>query len=134
VRLAVENLAGGYFATGADLSKLQRNVQHESLGVTWDPNNAAAAGEKSFPDGYKLLDAARIFHVHLRDFKHMPDGTVEWTAVGAGEFDNLNQIRSLLKKGYKGAFNLETHFRIPEGKAAATRISLNALLEIVKKV
>jgi sugar phosphate isomerase/epimerase len=134
MRLAVENLAGGYFSTGADLAKLQKNVQHDSFGVTWDPNNAAAAGEKSFPDGYKLLDPARIFHVHLRDFKHMPDGKVEWTAVGAGEFDNLSQIRSLLKTGYKGAFNLETHFRIPEGKAAATRISLTALLEIVKKV
>lgn len=134
LRLAVENLMGGYCATGADLAKLQKNVQHESFGVTWDPNNAASAGEKSFPDGYKLLDPARIFHVHLRDFKHMPDGKVEWTAVGAGEFDNLGQMRALLKTGYKGAFNLETHFRIPEGKAAATRISLTALQEIVKKI
>jgi L-ribulose-5-phosphate 3-epimerase len=134
LRLAVENLAGSYFATGADLAQLQKNVQHDSLGVTWDPNNAATAGEKSFPDGYNHLDPARIFHVHLRDFKHMPDGKVEWTPVGAGEFDNLGQIRALIKTGYKGAFNLETHFRIPEGKAAATRISLNALLEIVKKV
>jgi hypothetical protein len=64
----------------------------------------------------------------------MPDGKVEWTADGAGEIDHLGQMRALLKTGYKGAFNLETHFRIPEGKAAASRISLNALLEIVKKI
>lgn len=134
MRLAVENLSGSYFATGADLAKLLKHAQHPSLGVTWDPNNAAVSGEKSYPDGYKQLDTARIFHVHLRDFKHMPDGKVEWTAVGAGEFDNAGQIRSLLKAGYKGAFNLETHFRIPEGKAAATRISLNALLKLVAEI
>jgi len=35
-----------------------------------DPNNAGEAGEQSFPDGYRKLDPARIFHVHLRDYKH----------------------------------------------------------------
>ena len=132
--LAVENLVGSYFETGADSAKLLKNVKEDSFGLTWDPNNAGMAGEKSYPDGYKLLDAQRIFHVHLRDWKHMPDGKVEWTFVGEGEFDNVGQIRSLLKTGYKGNFTLETHAKHPDGKAAATKKSLTALLDVVKRV
>jgi len=105
-----------------------------ALGLTWDPNNAGMAGEVSYPDGFAKLDPARIFHVHLRDWKKGPDGKVDWTFVGEGTFDNVGQIRSLLKTGYKETFTLETHAKHPDGKAAATRKSLTALLEVVKKV
>lgn len=133
-RLAVENLKGGYVQTGADAARLLKAVQHDALGVVWDPNNAAASGEASFPAGYRQLDPARIFHVHLRDFRHKPDGTVEWAPVGAGEFDNVAQIRALRKDGFKGGFTLETHWRSPEGKARATEISLTGLLKAIDKV
>ena len=134
VRLAVENLAGSYVATGADSAKILKAVQDDALGLTWDPNNAAEVGEESFPDGYKLLDPARIYNVHVRDYRHLPDGKFEWTAVGEGEADNVGQIRALFKTGYKGAFTLETHYKSPQGKAHATRTSLTALLKVVEKV
>jgi predicted xylose isomerase-like sugar epimerase len=54
--------------------------------------------------------------------------------VGDGEFDNLGQLRALLKDGYKGTFTLETHYKNPNGKAAATRTSLTALLKIIQQV
>lgn len=133
-RLAVENLKGSYFQNGADSAKILKASRAENLGLTWDPNNAASVGEKSFPDGFRQLDPARIFHVHLRDFKHKPDGSVEWMPVGQGEFDNLGQIRALLKAGYNGAFNLETHWRAPQGKAYSTEVSLKGLLEVIGKV
>lgn len=133
-RLAVENLKGGYVQTGADAARLLKAVPHEALGLVWDPNNAASCGESSFPEGYRKLDPARIFHVHLRDFRHKPDGSVEWAPVGAGEFDNVGQIRALRKAGYKGGFTLETHWRSPEGKARATEISLGGLLKVIEKV
>jgi sugar phosphate isomerase/epimerase len=133
-RLAVENLDGRTVATGADAARMLRAVPADNLGLTWDPNNAGMSGEKAFPDGYRQLDPARIFHVHLRDYRHTPDGKVEWTAVGAGEFDNLGQIRALLKEGYKGAFTLETHWRDPRGKAYSTETSLKALLKVVEQV
>jgi sugar phosphate isomerase/epimerase len=133
-RLAVENLKGGYVQTGADAARLLKAVKHDALGLVWDPNNAASCGETSFPEGYKKLDPARIFHVHLRDFLHKPDGSVEWAPVGAGEFDNVAQIRALRKDGYKGGYTLETHWRSPEGKARATEISLGGLLKVVAKV
>lgn len=133
-KLAVENLKGSYVQTGADAARMLEAVPAGNLGLTWDPNNAASVGEKSFPDGYRKLDPARIFNVHLRDYRHKPDGTVEWAAVGTGEFDNLGQIRALRKDGFRGNFTLETHWRAPEGKAYSTETSLTALLKVIAKV
>ena len=133
-RLALENVGGSYVSTGADSARVLKAISNQSLGLTWDPNNAGSSGEKAFPDGYRLLDPARIFHVHLRDYAHRPDGKVEWRAVGDGEFDNLSQIRALLKSGYKDNFTLETHWQSPKGKAFATRTSLTALLKVIEQV
>lgn len=132
-RLAVENIGGGHVGTGAQAGELLKRVKEDNVGITWDPNNAGEMGEQSFPDGYRKLGPARIFHVHLRDYKHQ-DGKVVWTAVGAGEFDNLGQIRALLKDGYKETFTLETHWRDPKGKMYSTETSLAGLLKVVEKV
>jgi sugar phosphate isomerase/epimerase len=134
MKLAIENLGGSCVSTGAQAAKLLKSVKESSVGLTWDPNNAAQSGEKSFPDGYRLLDPARIYNVHMRDYKHLPDDKVEWAAVGEGEADNVGQIRALLKDGYKGRFTLETHWKSPKGKEFATRTSLTALLKVVEKV
>lgn len=133
-RLAVENVGSSYVWSGAQAAQLLKNVKHDSLGLTWDPNNAGQTGEKSYPDGYKLLDPARIFHVHLRDFRKNDAGKWEWCAVGEGVMDNVGQIRSLLKAGYKESFTLETHYKSPQGKAHASRTSLTELLKVIEKV
>ncbi len=132
-RLAVENIGGGHVWSGVQAGEFLKRVKEDNVGITWDPNNAAESGEQSFPDGYRKLDPARVFHVHLRDYKHR-DGKVVWTAVGEGEFDNLGQIRALLKDGYKETFTLETHWRDPKGKMYSTETSLKALLKVVEKV
>jgi sugar phosphate isomerase/epimerase len=132
-RLAIENIGGGHISTGAQAGELLKHVKEDNIGLTWDPNNAAESGEQSFPDGYRKLDPARIFHVHVRDFKHQ-DGKVVWTAVGAGEFDNLGHIRALIKDGYKGTFTLETHWRDPKGKMYSTETSIKALLQVIERV
>jgi sugar phosphate isomerase/epimerase len=132
-RLAVENIGGGYVSTGAEAAMMFKHVKEDNIGLTWDPNNAGESGEQSFPEGYRKLDPARIFHVHLRDYKHQ-DGKVVWAKVGDGEFDNLGQIRAMLKGGYKGTFTLETHWRDPKGKTYSTEQSLAALLDVIAKV
>ncbi|MFN7935555.1 MAG: sugar phosphate isomerase/epimerase family protein [Bryobacteraceae bacterium] len=132
-RLAIENVGGSFVQTGAEAAELLKHVKEDSIGLTWDPNNAGAVGERSFPDGYKKLDPARIMHVHLRDFRYK-DGKGEWTAVGEGQMDNLGQIRALLKDGYKGSWTLETHYKSPQGKAHASRTSLTALLKVIQSV
>jgi L-ribulose-5-phosphate 3-epimerase len=132
-RLAVENIGGGHVWSGAESAEFLKRVKETNIGLAWDPNNAAESGEQSFPDGYRKLDPARIFHVHLRDYRH-ENGKVVWTAVGAGEFDNLGQIRALLKDGYKGGFTLETHWRDPKGKRYSTETSLQGLLKVIERV
>lgn len=133
-RLALENVGSSYVSTGAQAGELLKHIQDDNVGLTWDPNNAGAYGEQAFPDGYRKLDAARIFHVHLRDYRHTAERRVEWAAVGEGEFDNLGQIRALLKDGYKETFTLETHWRSPKGKAYATETSLKGLLKVIERV
>jgi len=133
-RLALENVGNSYVWTGAQAARLLKAIPDSNFGLTWDPNNAGAAGERSFPDGYKLLDPARIFHVHLRDYRTNAAGKVEWCAVGEGEFDNLGQIRALVKARYKDTFTLETHYKSPLGKAHASRTSLTALLKVIERV
>jgi L-ribulose-5-phosphate 3-epimerase len=132
-RLAVENIGGGHVATGAQAAALLKRVKENNVGLTWDPNNAGESGEQSFPDGYRKLDPARIWHVHLRDYKH-EGGKVVWTAVGRGEFDNLGQITALRKDGYRETFTLETHWRDPKGRMYSTETSLAALLKVIEKV
>lgn len=140
-RLAIETIGGGYVWTAKQAAELLKNVKEENVGITWDPNNAAQEtnAEKPFPEGYAMLDKARIFHVHLRDYKH-EGGKVVWAAVGEGEFDNVAQIRALLKDGYKETFTLETHWRDPKSKGQpdnamrSTEISLAGMLKVVEKV
>jgi L-ribulose-5-phosphate 3-epimerase len=133
-RLAVENIGGGYVSTGAESAMLFKNVKEDNIGLTWDPNNAGESGEQSFPDGYRKLDPARIFHVHLRDYKHQ-DGKVVWARVGDGEFDNLGHLRAMLKNNYQGTFTLETHWRQPgQTKMWCSEQSLKALLDVIAKV
>jgi sugar phosphate isomerase/epimerase len=134
MRLAVENVGSSYVWSGAEAGEMLKAVKEDNFGLTWDPNNAAETGEKSFPDGYKKIDPARIIHVHLRDFKHNAAGKTEWCAVGDGEMDNVGQIRALLKSGYKETFTLETHYKHPQGKAMASRTSLGGLLKVIEKV
>ncbi len=134
MRLAVENVGGSYVATGAQAGEMLKRVKADNFGLTWDPNNAGMSGEKAFPEGYGKLDPARIFHVHLRDYKRDAQGKVEWAAVGEGEFDNLGQIKSLLGAGYRGTFTLETHWKSPQGKAFATDYSLKGLLKVIEKL
>jgi sugar phosphate isomerase/epimerase len=132
-RLAVENVGGSHVLSGAQSGEFLSRVKEDNVGLAWDPNNAAQSGEQSFPDGYRKIDPARIFHVHLRDFKR-ENGKVVWAAVGTGEMDNLGQIRALLKDGYKGSFTLETHWKDPKGPMYATETSLAGLLKVIDKV
>lgn len=131
-RLALENVGQSYVWSGKQAGQMLKQVRESAFGLTWDPNNAAETGERSFPDGYSQLDPARIFHVHLRDFRKNAAGKVEWCAVGEGVMDNLGQLRALRKDGAKCSYTLETHWKSPLGKAHATRASLTALLKVVE--
>ena len=134
LRLALENVGQSYIWSGAEAGALLKHVKADNLGLTWDPNNAAEMGEKPWPEGYRKLDPARIFHVHVRDFRHNAEGKVEWAPVGGGEFDNVSHIQALLKDRYTGTFTLETHWKGPNGKADSSATSLKGLLQVIERV
>ena len=134
-RLAVENVAGSYVATAAQSADLLRAVRSPALGLTWDPNNSARAGDpEPFPAGYASIDPSRILHVHFRDYRQKPDGTMEWCGVGDGEFDHVGQLRALLSDGYQGVVSLETHYLLNGSKSEASEHSLKGLLRAVAQV
>jgi len=133
-QLALENVNHSYVWSSTEAAALLKAVPDDALGLTWDPNNAGQTLEKVFPEGFRRLDPARIYNVHLRDFRKNAAGEVEWCAVGEGEMDNLGQIRALRKVGYQQAFTLETHYKSPQGKQHASRTSVTGLLKVVEKV
>ena len=133
-QLALENVNHSYVWSSTETAALLKAIPDDALGLTWDPNNAAETFEKSFPEGFRKLDPARILNVHLRDFRKNAAGVVEWCAVGEGEMDNLGQIRALRKAGYQEAFTLETHYKSPLGKQHASRTSMTGLMKVVEKL
>lgn len=133
--LALENVGNSYVATAEHSARLLKAVSDEALGLTWDPNNSAASGDPlPYPDGYKMLDPARILHVHFRDYRRLPGGKTEWCGVGEGEFDHAGQLRALQSDGYQGAISLETHYTIGGDKAKASEASLKGLLGVIEKL
>lgn len=135
MRLALENVGNSYVATAAHLEHVLGAIPEKALGATWDPNNSAQSGDPHpFPSGYERLDPARIYHVHLRDYRRTPDGGAKWAIVGQGEFDHVGQIRALLAANYRGAFSLETHVPIDGSKRKGSEASIKGLLERVWRV
>jgi sugar phosphate isomerase/epimerase len=134
MRLALENVGGSYVATASQAAHMLKKIKDPAFGLTWDPNNSAQEGGESYPEGYEMLDVARIYHVHLRDYRRNAAGKVEWCGVGQGEFDHQGQLRALLKAGYKESLSLETHFRIDGDKYKASEFSIKGLLKAIETV
>jgi L-ribulose-5-phosphate 3-epimerase len=109
--LILENEAACNTATAAEAAKVLAAVPSPAFMLNWDPGNAAAAGEKPYPDGYNLLPKDRIGHCHCKDAAKKPDGKdYEWAAMGKGLIDWTGQFAALKRDGYHFAVSLETHW------------------------
>ncbi len=107
--LVLENEPSCNTATGAEAAKVLSAVKSPHLMLNWDPGNAAASGEKAYPDGYDLLPKDRIGHCHCKDaVKHGKD--YDWAPVGSGIIDWVGQFKALKNDGYRYAVSLETHW------------------------
>jgi L-ribulose-5-phosphate 3-epimerase len=114
VIIGLENEHACNIATAKETARVLAALDHPNLKVVWDPANAYVAGEKAYPDGYRLLPVNRIVHVHAKDCRlegHKPT----WGALGECDLDWKGQVQSLVNDGYKGYISLETHWPGPGG-------------------
>jgi L-ribulose-5-phosphate 3-epimerase len=131
ITLLLENDSGLNTATGAEAAKVLDEIKSPHLMLNWDPGNAAASGEKPFPDGYNLLPKDRIGHCHCKDaVKKSTD--YDWAPMGAGIVDWVGQFKALKRNGYRYAVSLETHWDgggTPEKSSRQSWAGMRAMLQ-----
>jgi L-ribulose-5-phosphate 3-epimerase len=112
--IGLENEHACNISTAAETARVLAAIDHPNLKVVWDPANAFLSGEIPFPDGYRLLPANRIVHVHAKDC-FVRDHRPVWGPLGEGGVDWNGQIEALYADGYRGYISLETHWAGPDG-------------------
>jgi len=114
VTFCVENVRSCYGDTGYNTARILDAVGAPSLRLTWDPANAFVSGEKAVPDGYQCA-RPHLVNVHVKEARVVdgPSGLTAWERIGSGEVGIREQLSLLLRDGYAGVVNLETHWRLP---------------------
>lgn len=109
--LVLENEYECNTGTGTEAARTLAAVKNTNFFLNWDPGNAAALGEKAYPDGYNLIPKDRIGHMHCKDVKRKPDGTFDkFECMGRGVIDYVAQFKAMVNDGYHGTMSLETHW------------------------
>ena len=120
--MLIENSASCWGGSGERLAYLADAV---GVGVTWDPANAAAAGEEAFPSGYHHV-RAHITYVHCKNW--LPGrGNV---SIQEGMVNMSAQVAALKADGYTGYYCVEPHQW--QDRANATRLNTRQLLQILE--
>jgi L-ribulose-5-phosphate 3-epimerase len=134
VTLLLENEGACNTGTAAEAAKVLAEVQTPSLMLNWDPGNAAARGEKAYPEGYALLPKERIGHCHCKDVTKKADAKgYDWAAMGQGIIDWTGQFEALKRDGYHFAVSLETHWRGSGTAEESTRQSWAGMKDDLQK-
>jgi sugar phosphate isomerase/epimerase len=135
VKIGLENEHACNIATASESATVLNAVDNPNLGLVWDPANCYIAGERPYPDGYNLLPANRILHVHAKDGV-LPPGSdrMNWGDLGAGDVDWTGQLAAMVRDGYSGAVSLETHWGGPGGdKFKGSSICAKSLQRLVSE-
>jgi sugar phosphate isomerase/epimerase len=116
----------GDFACATDVSEILAQIGEAAVGLIWDPANAfAQAGERPvLQDGM----ATAIRHVHLKDLRRSPGGSLQYVPTGDGEFPFESMFDSLARINYDGfvSFEWEKHWH-PE--LASPEVALPCFIE-----
>lgn len=132
IRLAIENEPGCNLANCAQTMSFLNEVRSPWLGMAWDVVNGESTGEKPYPDGFRLLDVKRVWHLHIKDSCLDPAaGRRRICAVGDGHTPYSDIFPALAQAGYTGALSMETHFSIDGSREPASRRSIEGLLRVV---
>lgn len=125
--IGLENEHACNVGTGREAAETLARVAHPSLGLIWDPANALVLGEAAFPNGYAALPFGRLLHIHAKDCD-VAHFTPTWCRIGEGSVGWSEQLKALVRDGYRGWINLETHWRGPNGdRREASVFSASAL-------
>jgi len=123
LQMLIENVTGSWADTGARLAAVARAID---VGVTWDPGNSEASGQRAFPDGYDCVRGL-VRHVHLKNW--LPEtGNV---AILDGAADLAGQVAALKADQYDGYYCLEPH-KFDDGPRAV-RTNARQLLELLAR-
>ncbi len=121
VRLLVENESSCNVATCSELAALMRLAPSKGLGINWDALNGLSLKETPYPEGYRLLPAARIGNVQIKGRSLFAGPQkLDWGAIFA----------ALEHDGYRGCLGLETH--IFERLIEASHESMKEIIRIVE--
>ena len=108
-RLALENEAGCWGATGLEAAGIIRQVGCDRISLCWDPANSARAGsECPYPAEYEEIKDL-VSHVHAKNFD---PSTGAWRLLSAGAVDWPGQIQALVRSEYGGFLVIETHLHV----------------------
>ncbi len=130
--IGLENEHACNISTGADAAQVLAALDHPHVQVIWDPANALVSGETPYPEGYSMLPAQRIVHVHAKDCT-VQGHTPTWGPVGEMGIDWKGQLAALARDGYSGGISLETHWRGPHNdKLEASMICGRNLRKLVE--
>lgn len=110
--LALENEYSTYNCNVARTLELIDEVGSDSVKLLYDPGNDVhdPEGETPWPDSYDMA-IGKMVHMHLKDPKKNPDGTVTTLAIGDGDIHAVEMLGALARSGYTGYVSLETHYR-----------------------
>ena len=85
VTLVVETGNNAMITSAYLARKLIDQLSTDWLKVLWDPCNSLYCDEKAYPDGYALLRAGYLGHVHIKDaIVDIPKATVQCTVLNTG--------------------------------------------------
>ena len=135
VRLVIENEESCNGGTGHEMAAILKLAPAPNLGINWDVGNGYTHGEVSYPDGYRVLDPSRIWHLHLKGMACASGlKSCHETFADAGAIDLAGQLRALAREHYEGTMSLECEFEAPGlTHLQTTRRSLEGLLRVVNQ-
>jgi sugar phosphate isomerase/epimerase len=95
----------GDFARAVDVNEIFAQVDHEDLGIIWDPANAFEANGE-VPHIPSPI-SSRIRHVHLKDLKRDTQSSFHYVPTGEGEFPFDTMFAALAEIGFGGFASFE---------------------------
>jgi sugar phosphate isomerase/epimerase len=95
----------GDFIRSSDLQTVVTRVGSDAFAILWDAHHTFVAGKESPADTWKSL-GRYVRHTHLKD--SVPDGDDrKYVLTGSGQVPVKEQVRVLVKGGYKGYYCYE---------------------------